>query len=298
MALQTTPRFSVLILGCGYTGKRVARSLLARGVSITATTRHPERLRSLARSGVEVIKMDVLDPDSLAPIRKLTPREPLHVVHSIPIVSRADEPPFDPTPLLCEALGPRPARLVYLSTTGVYGDALDVDETTEAKPRNRSGELRIHAEQTVRSGPWPSLVLRPAAIYGPGRGVHESMRKGTFRLVGHGGNFVSRIQVDDLAAITAAAIDSPLTGTFPVADAEPCTSLEMAELCAKLLGTALPPSVPAEGVHHTRLANRRVNGNAILDRLGVTLRYPSYRTGVPAALAASSPSAPVGQTLE
>src|SRR5690606_28110 len=133
-------------------------------------------------------------------------------------------------------------------------------------------------------GPWSSMVLRPAAIYGPGRGIHVSMAEGRYRLVDGGSNFVSRIHVDDLSAHAVAALEGELGGAWPVADEYPCTSSEIAVFCADLLGLDPPESVAAENVHHTRRADRRVDGSAIRTKLGITLRYASYRTGIPASL--------------
>ncbi len=275
----------VLILGCGYTGRRVAERLARRGIPVTATTRHRERLGDLADLGVRVHRMDVLEPDSVRPV--LDSAAPgVRVLHSIPVI-RGPNGLLDPTPQLLAGLADRPARLVYLSTTGVYGTHSLVDETTPAAPASRTDRLRLQAEQAVAHGPWSWLILRPAAIYGPGRGVHESLRRGTFRLVDDGGNYVSRIHVDDLAALVEAALFSDLTGFYPVADEAPCTSREMAEFCAALVGVPPPPSIPRTLAHHTRRANRRVDGRAIFRLLGVKLHYPSYRLGVPAALAAS-----------
>jgi nucleoside-diphosphate-sugar epimerase len=182
-------------------------------------------------------------------------------------------------PEVLEALAGRAARMVYLSTTGVYGGARDVDENTPI------GEhARVEAERAIASGPWPALILRPAAIYGPGRGIQVSMARGEFRLVGDGSNFVSRIHVDDLAAHCEAALVSDLTGAYPVADEEPCASREIAGFCATLLGLPMPLSVSAEEVHETRRADRRVDGSAIRKLLGITLLYPSYKVGIPASL--------------
>jgi nucleoside-diphosphate-sugar epimerase len=174
--------------------------------------------------------------------------------------------------------------MVYLSTTGVYGDAREVDENTSPAAGHPRERLRLSAEAAVAAGPWSSMILRPAAIYGPGRGVHESMRRGRFRLAGEGSNYVSRIHVDDLAALAEAALLSGAGGAWPVADEEPSTAREMAAFCADLLGLPLPPSIPRAEAHHTRRADRRVDGRAVFRRLGVTLRYPSFRTGVPASL--------------
>lgn len=175
------------------------------------------------------------------------------------------------------------ARVVYLSTTGVYGDAHLVDESTEAAPSTGRTQARLDAEMVVQSGAWSSCVLRPAAIYGPGRGAHESIRAGKWRIAGDGSAYTSRIHVDDLAAIAVAALLSDIQGAWPVADDEPSTNLEITQFCCELLGVPLPPSADAAALDETRRADRRVDGRAIRRELGVALKYPSYRTGVPAA---------------
>ena len=252
----------VLILGCGFTGERVARRFLARGANVTATTRNPEHLADLAQRGARVITLDDL-ADRLHP--------GVLVLHSIP--------PSGPSNLL-DALGTAPSRVVYLSTTGVYGAATQVDETTPVDWESDRARLRLEAEQRVAAGPWSPLILRPAAIYGPGRGVQESLPRGAYHA---GDNFVSRIHVEDLAAHAEAALLSDLQGAYPVADEEPCTAREIAEFCAELLNL---PSVtqPAPGTKVRTTSNRRVDGSAIRRALGVTLAYPSYRTGIPASL--------------
>jgi nucleoside-diphosphate-sugar epimerase len=241
----------VLILGCGYTGRRVARRFLAHGANVTETHRNTARFE--------------VKPGAL-------------VLHSVPPEGSAG---------LLEMLGDTPARVVYLSTTGVYGDAQFVDESTPVSPRTEKYRLRVEEEQRVAAGPWSSLILRPAAIYGPGRGAHESLKKGKCRV---DDNFVSRIHVDDLAAHVEAGLLSDVTGAYPVADEEPCTSREIAEFCAKLLDLPLPLEQTK-----TLSTSRRVDGSAIRRALGITLRYPSYRVGVPASSgssAATSSSSP------
>ncbi len=262
---------TILILGCGYTGARLARRLLARGCRVIATTRHPERLKPIDK--LEIRWLDVSLPF------KLNVPDGACVLHSIPSAGS-----WDPTLRLLEALGTAPSRLVYLSTTGVYGDAREVDETTPARPSTPRTHLRAAAEQALAGGPWPSLILRPAAIYGPFRGAHASLREGKFPLVDGGVRYTSRIHVEDLAAHAEAALFSQLTGAYPVADEEPCTSLEIATFCARLLGLPLPDSVPSDQVSETRRADRRVDGSAIRRLLGIQLRYPAYRVGIPAAI--------------
>lgn len=198
-------------------------------------------------------------------------RAGIRVLHSLP-----PEAP-DPLPLLTREPGAAPARVVYLSTTGVYGAATEVDEHTAADWSSERARPRLEVEARVAAGPWSSLILRPAAIYGPGRGIHESLKKGVYH---PGDNIVSRIHVEDLAACVEAALLCDVTGAYPVADEEPCTAREIAAFCAELLGMKdLPQTVPARIT-----ANRRVDGSAIRRLLGVELKYPSYRVGIPASL--------------
>jgi len=240
----------LLILGCGYTGERVARRFLALGARVIAASRQPERLAGL---GVEAVRFD----DVAARLKPGT-----LVLHSIPPVGDVD------------LRGLRAARLVYLSSTNVYGAATVVDENTPVDPAHE----RVAAERRAAAGSWSTLVLRPAAIYGPGRGVHKRLERGEYRM---SDNFVSRIHVDDLAAHVEAGLLSDLTGAYPVADEEPSTAREIAVFCAELLGLPVPA---ADSGRVT--SNRRVDGSAIRRALGITLAYPSYRTGIPAAIQA------------
>lgn len=247
----------LLILGCGYTGRRVAARFLAKGIPVTATTRHPQHLKL---PGAQVISVDDLSshlhPNSL-------------VLHSIP--------PDGPQNLL-HLLAGTPARVVYLSSTAVYGTTSHVNKTTPVDPNGARARARLDAERHITDNSPSSLILRPAAIYGPGRGIHESMQRGQYSL---SDTYVSRIHVDDLAAHAEAALLSTLTGAYPVADDEPCTSRQMAEFCAKLLKI---PLAPGHDQPSRFASNRRVDGTAIRKLLGLSLTYPSYRDGVPASL--------------
>ncbi len=274
----------VLILGCGYTGTRVARRVLSAGLPLTATGRDLARLEDLRAAGARLYRLDVWEPRTLESLAEVV-RPGVAVLLSIPSV-RGPKGLVDRTAQVLAALGDRPSRVVYLSTTGVYGRAERVDETTPVAPLTERQQLRVAAEQAVAAGPWPSLILRAAAIYGPGRGVHVAMREGRYRLVGGGANFISRIHVDDLAAHAEAALRADLTGAYPVADEEPCRSRQIAAFCAELLDLEMPSAANKGEVSETLRGNRRVDGRAIRRELGIRLKYPSYRLGIPAALAA------------
>ena len=259
------------ILGCGYTGRRVAERLVDRGLRVLATVREPERLTV---RGVRVIRMVCEEEETIEALRaELEPG--CRVLLFDPVGNGTSR----------RVLRGVASRVVYLSTTGVYGAHKVVNENTAPEPRTPRELRRAAQERAAMDGAWSWMVLRAAAIYGPGRGVHVSMAEGTHRLIGDGTNYVSRIHVDDLAALAEAALLSDVGGAWPVADDEPCRAREIAAYCAELLGVPMPgEGVP--GLDDTRLADRRVDGRAVREALGVALRYPSYRVGIPAALRA------------
>ena len=254
---------------------RVVRLMQNAGCLVRWTRRNGDR------DGAEAF--DIESPSSRLLRDLITPETTL--LHSIPTI-RTKTGLREYTPELVEALRScPPAHVVYLSTTGVYGPTQTVDEQTSPAPVTERELVRVNAENAIRSGPWSTLILRPAAIYGPGRGIHAAMRAGTFRLPEQPGNFVSRIHADDLAAHAYAALFSTVEGAYPVADQEPCTSLEAARFCAELLGLPLPERVPTATLGETRRADRKVDGSAIRNLLKLTLRYPTYKVGFPACLA-------------
>ena len=257
----------------------MARTLLRRGIAVRVTTRAPDGLATLAKLGAEIVPLDVMAPGAGDMLR--TAASPgCFVLHSIPSL------PGGRDAEIAGMLGKAPARVVYLSTTGVYGATREVNERTPPAPKDERGRLRLETEKALQAGPWSTMVLRPAAIYGPDRGIQMSIREPGFRIFGDGSNFISRIHADDLAAHAAVALTSRIPGAYPVADMESCASLEIARYCAGLLGLDVPEPDGAADVPETRRSDRRVDGAAIRRLLGIVLRYPSYRDGIPAALAA------------
>jgi nucleoside-diphosphate-sugar epimerase len=273
----------VAILGCGFTGIRVARALLQEGIAVVATSRSPDRLDL---PGARTVVFDASRDEDL-PVLSTHVEDCDAVLCSIPTL-RQDDQLVERVPELMRWLSGAISRVIYLSTTGVYGDQHLIDERTQPKPITPRELCRAEAEQSVLEGCRTPLVLRPAAIYGPGRGVHVSLREGKYRLTGDGSNYISRIHVDDLAAHVLAALHQGVTGAWPVADEHPCSQREMASFCAELLNLPMPPHTAPTSNAETLRANRRVDGSAIRRCLGISLRYPSYREGVPASIAAES----------
>jgi nucleoside-diphosphate-sugar epimerase len=259
----------VVILGLGYTTQRLARRLLEKRILVYAGVRDVGRYAELRNLGA---KIRTLSPEEL-------PKNAT-VIHSIPPLP---EPEKSAVRKLIRAIAPQ--RIVYISSTGVYGSAGEVDEETPEAPVDEKGRARVDEEHWIEalSNPWSSLILRSAAIYGPRRGIHVRLREGRLKdgdLPRGAGGIVSRIHVDDLVAILEAAIDSQLYGSWPVADECPASSEEVTLWCAREMRLKAPEFSPAR--IHGR--GRRVNGSKIRELLGIALKYPTYRTGIAASL--------------
>jgi nucleoside-diphosphate-sugar epimerase len=123
-----------------------------------------------------------------------------------------------------------------------------------------------------------AAVLRAPGIYGEGRGIHVRLQRGDFKLSGDGSRYSSRIHVADLAELLLASAATPRE-TFVVGDLEPCRQIDMVTWLCERLRLPLPASAPLEAVHETLRRNRQVDASRALARLGVTLRYPTYREG-------------------
>ncbi|RDC74760.1 SDR family NAD(P)-dependent oxidoreductase [Rhodovulum sp. 12E13] len=283
---------TLLSLGHGYSARTLAQSL-GPGWRVIGTTRSPDKAAALREEGVEPRVWPGADlSDDIA--------EATHILASAGPDEAGD--PF--LRRLGGALArARPAWVGYLSTTGVYGDADGdwVDEDSPLAPGTERGRRRALAEEQWRTvsedGGWPLAIFRLAGIYGPGRGPFERVRSGTARRIVKPGQVFSRIHVDDIAQVVAAAMARPEAaapgGTaFNVCDDDPAPPQDVLEEAARLLGLPPPPEVPFEAAGMSPMArsfyaeSKRVRNDRIKERLGVRLLYPTYREGLAAVLAA------------
>jgi nucleoside-diphosphate-sugar epimerase len=272
-----------VIIGAGYTGGFLAERLVRSGEDVIVTRRQGAsaaalvqtlmptggRLRSGKARGVAV---DLADPATLA-----------GVIPDGAIVVCAAPPGPDPfaeiTTLVAAAHSA--ARIVYVSSTGVYGPASGewVDETAPIAPHTRAGRARAAAESALGG---VGIALRAAGIHGPGRGRVDRIRAGTYRIVGDGSAHVSRVHVIDLVEAIVKAGTSSLVGAVNVADDDPAPIGEVADAVAAHFGLPPPPRVPAADVDPEVAgmlnANRRIANRKLKEELGVVLRYPSWRS--------------------
>lgn len=253
----------VVVFGAGFSGGRVCEAALARGLSVLGVVRSDERAIALRARGVEV---------STDPVTEVAARHVGAATHAVIT--------FPPSAATDAALAPllAGARAVsYLSTTGVYEDLEGVVDDATPLPSQPSPKYAavLAAEATYRAV--RAAVLRSPGIYGAERGLHLRLQRGDFKLTGDGSRFGSRIHVDDLAQLLLASASAP-GETFVVGDLEPCQQREMVGWLCQRFDLPFPASAPVGEVHETLRRNRRIDASRALARLGVTLKYPNFRS--------------------
>jgi uncharacterized protein YbjT (DUF2867 family) len=271
--MSERPAPPLVLLGVGPAALAIARA--ARPTrELIGTTRSPERAPALEAAGIRPFVAPALSPDELGGL----------VDGADLIVS------FPPDGSTDRRLAPacqKARALVYISSTGVYGPFVGpVDDSTPADPQDPRAAPRLDAEAAWREA--GAVVLRAPGLYDASTGLHRRLLAGGFRLTGDGSGVISRLHLDDLASLAIAALDPTLRGeTFVVGDLAPTPQLEVVTWLCDRLGRPLPPSAHPDQVHPTLRGGRAVDPRRALSRLGVTLRYPTYREGFAAAI--SSP---------
>lgn len=281
-----------VIIGCGYTGCRLASRVPGPVRALTGSEDSAARLRA------EGISAEARDLDEHPPGREPLDVAGATVFYLVPPPRGGD---LDPRlRSLLDSLQGRPARLIYLSTTGVYGDAGGgvVTEDSPARPSTDRARARLDAEQAVRQ--WSEskdvdwTILRVPGIYGPGRLPLERIRRGDPVIAEAEAGPGNRIHVEDLVAVCLAAATSARAANriYNVSDGRHDSSTTYFSTVARLAGLPAPPVVSRREAHE-RLSpaawsflsqSRRVDNSRMREELGVVLRYEDLEAGVRASL--------------
>jgi len=287
-------RHRLLIVGCGDVGLRVA-ALLAPRLRLRALTSSSERQPVLRAAGVVPLPGNLDDLQSMRRLAGLAP----WVIHLAP-------PPGEGmldgrTRALLAALARRdraPQRLVYASTTGVYGDTGGAlfDETRPVAPRNARAHRRVDAEQRVRRAARMlgvcASILRVPGIYAPNRpGGHprDRLLKGSPVLRAEDDVYTNHIHADDLArACVAALFRARSTRVAHVCDDTELKMGDYFDLAADLCGLPRPARISwaqaQQQLGPMQLSfmseSRRLKNTRLKTELRLRLRYPNVREGL------------------
>ena len=272
----------LMILGCGDIGVRIIRLLRGR-FRIFAVTRQADRIAELRAAGAIPIVANLDQPRSLARLARLASI----VVHLAP--PQSDGVADQRTRNLINIL-PSQASMVYMSTTGVYGDCdgAMVEETRALNPQNARAKRRVDAEQVLRGWARRSgsrlAILRVPGIYAAERLPIERLKKRIPALQEQDDVYTNHIHADDLARIVVSA----LTRGAPcrVYHAADDSFLKMGayfDAVAREFNLPLPPRLPRAELKSQvspmlwsfMSESRRIDNQRIKSELGVRLRYPT-----------------------
>lgn len=269
----------LLIVGCGDVGLRIVARLRGR-FRIVALTSTPERVGQLRAAGTVPIVGDLDDRKSLARIRAFGHR----VIHLAP-PNRAGNIDRRTRHLAVAFRRRAGGRAVYVSTTGVYGDASGrmLDECARPQPANERAVRRLDAEQTMRAR-LRAAVLRVPGIYASDRLPLDRLRQRLPALSYEEDVWTNHVHAEDLARIAVAALFRAAPGR--VYNAVDDSELKMGDYfdqVADAFRLPRPPRLPRSELRvavspmmysfmteSRRLANRRMK-----EELGVRLKFPT-----------------------
>ncbi|MFC7514708.1 SDR family oxidoreductase [Herbaspirillum sp. GCM10030257] len=274
----------LLILGCGDVGMRLL-PLLRDRFRIFAVTSQPSRCTELRAAGAIPLVADLDQPATLVRLARLAQT----IVHLAP---PQPDGMMDRRTRHLTAILPDQATLVYVSTTGVYGDCGGAwaDETRPVNPQNARARRRVDAEKVLRTWARRSgsrlAILRVPGIYAANRLPVERLQKGTPALLPEDDVYTNHIHADDLARIIALSIFRGQPGR--VYHAVDDSELKMADyfdvvadafripraprLTRDALAKEVTPVLLSFMSESRRLANRRIK-----QELGVRLRYATVQ---------------------
>jgi len=188
-----------------------------------------------------------------------------------------------------------PARIVYVSTSGVYGDCAGarVDETRPPAPQTERARRRLHAE--IQLAQWAGdrgvdlVVLRVPGIYAAERLPLERLRAATPVLRSEDDVYTNHIHADDLAAIVCRALDDEApAGVYNASDDTEMKMGDWFDLVAdghslprppRISGELAPGRIPAALLSFMQ-ESRRLDNTRLKSVLGVRLLYPTVHEGL------------------
>lgn len=284
-----------LVFGCGYVGMRVARAWCAGGETVYAVTRTADRAAELQSQGIRTIVADILGSRELAvALQSITdPLSTILFAVGNDRVSGLSIEEVYPTAMasVLAALPVAPARFIYISSTGVYGDSDGdwVDEDSVCRPRRAGGVASLTAEARLLAHPIgqaAGVVLRLAGVYGPGRIPRRAAMLAGEPIPAPSDGYLNLIHVDDIVqAVLAAEQHARAPRRYCIADGHPGQRRDYYTELARLLGAPAPRFVepPPDSPAAARAsADKRISNRRMLDELHVKLCYPSFREGLAA----------------
>ena len=278
----------LLVLGCGYVGAEVCRRAARAGWQALGVVRSESSCVRLKAEGLNVVSLDILK-DDLDVLGKSFDA----VVYALSAGGGGDDAyraayAEGPARIArwAERVGAR--ALVLTSSTGVYRQDGEVDETSPAGGDGPSDQL-VAGEQAILQSTVPlRIVLRLGGLYGPGRHyLLDQLRRGERTVGGRVDHWINYLHRDDAAEAVLAACVAPIgQHVLNVTDGHPLTKEDLARWVCSRIGGASPvfdasaPAGPRAQRSSRVQPNRLVQSTRIRAVLGWKPLYSDVREGL------------------
>ncbi|WP_239185516.1 SDR family oxidoreductase [Candidatus Nitrotoga sp. HW29] len=197
----------ILIIGCGDIAIRTAR-LLSGHFRLFGLLRNTARFAELRAAGITPLPGDLDNAPSLHRLTGLAHT----VLHFAPPPNTGQNDTRTRNLLAVLSRGTLPENIVYISTSGVYGDCAGkfVTETHKLNAQTARAQRRVDAENKIRS--WAkrtnvrAIILRVPGIYAANRLPLHRLQQGTPAILPAEDSHTNHIHADDLAHIVTTAL--------------------------------------------------------------------------------------------
>ena len=280
---------NIWIIGCGDIGRRVFKRLETLYQNhehrTTALVRSQESQQLCQRLGMNTLVYDLDQPTVLDKIQF----KDSEIYYFAPPPKAGDTD----TRLshFLKTVGDTPAKIVLISTTGVYGDCQGdwIDESRPVNPQTGRAIRRVSAETSLNK--WASLnkkpfiILRVPGIYSLDRLPLARLKKKLPVVQASEAAFTNRIHADDLANICIKAMESSFTEEiFNTTDGNPGTMVEYFNQIADFAGLERPQQISLKEAQQSLSAgmlsyageSRRIGNAKLLNVLNINLQYPTF----------------------
>lgn len=278
---------AVLIAGCGYVGSALAERLLLSGETVVGMRRRPASLPP----GVDLLVADLEDENLGRRLQELAALRPLSSVVFAASAGAHSPAAYEAVYVrgmrnLVQALAgleTRPKRLIFVSSTSVYGDAsgAEVTEASATVPDTFAGKCMLEGECIAQSSGVESVALRFGGIYGPDRWrLPQSVLRGEARLIPGGGPVTNRIHRDDGAAAIQHVLSLPNPApAYLVVDDGPAPHNDVLAWLARRAGRELEWATGEEARSSRGPRGSKRCSNALLRASGFRCAFPTFREG-------------------
>lgn len=276
---------SLLIVGFGFLGRRVASQARGLGYDVAATSRRDDRRAEIEAAGCRFVRFDLNSPTDRLPS--------FDAWVWCPAFDRSAGVPVDGAVVgglvrALESAESPPRHVVFTGTTSVYGQSSGewVDERTPCDPRTESGKAHVEAENRLLA--WATeqgriaTILRLSGLYGPERLIRRQAIAAGDPIACRPDTWLNLLHGDDAATACLQALNASRSGIYCISDDRPVLRREYYETLARLMNAPEPRfTEPREG---DDTGDKRVSNRKAREELGWSPLYSDISKGLAASI--------------